>query len=82
MKNRETLFTFKLLSLWRDFSHKIQNDNFGFIEKNPWNFVYIFYLATYLVQNAFHLDEIFHKIVQFPILFLYVTKTTSSGNFR
>ena len=44
--SRETLFTFKLqsaelLSFWRDFSKKIQNSNFGFIEKILWNFVYI-----------------------------------------
>ena len=45
-KNREPLFTFKLhsadlLSFWRDFLQKISNSNFGFIEKIPWNFVYI-----------------------------------------
>ena len=46
-KTRETLFTFKLhnaklLSFWRDFHRKIQNCNFEFIEKIPWNFVYIY----------------------------------------
>ena len=30
----------ELLSFWRGFSHKIQNSNFGFIEKISWNFVY------------------------------------------
>ena len=34
-----------------------------------------------IVQNSFHFDEIF-QINKLPILLFYVTKTTSSGNFR
>ena len=33
---------------------------------------------SYIVQNSFHFDEIFHIKFKLPILVLYVT----SGNFR
>ena len=37
---------------------------------------------SYIVQNSFHFDEIFHIKFKLPILVFYVTKTTSSGNVR
>ena len=37
---------------------------------------------SYIAHNSFHFDEIFHIKFKLPILVFYVTKTTSSGNFR